>query len=80
MCIQVYDSYRCTLPINYVIDIKYDFILRFSLFREEGDTALHLIASLTSSSCDEETMEQMAEIAEVMVQKGADINRQNRKG
>ncbi|KAH9641473.1 hypothetical protein HF086_006089 [Spodoptera exigua] len=48
--------------------------------KEEGDTALHLIASLTSSSCDEETMEQMAEIAEVMVQKGADINRQNRKG
>lgn len=50
------------------------------MFREEGDTALHLIASLTSSSCDEETMEQMAEIAEVMVQKSADINRQNRKG
>lgn len=50
------------------------------VFREEGDTALHLIASLTSSSCDEETMEQMAEIATIIVQKGADINRQNRKG
>ncbi|KAJ0173068.1 hypothetical protein K1T71_011244 [Dendrolimus kikuchii] len=48
--------------------------------KEEGDSALHLIASLTSSSCDEETMEQMAEIAEVMIQKGVDINRQNKKG
>lgn len=48
--------------------------------REEGDTALHLIAALTSSSCDEETMNQMAEIADTMIQKSADINRQNRKG
>ncbi|XP_063628854.1 rabankyrin-5 [Cydia splendana] len=48
--------------------------------KEEGDTALHLIAGLTASSCDEETMDQMAEIAEVMIEKGADINRQNRKG
>lgn len=51
-----------------------------SVYREEGDTALHLIAALTSSSCDEETMDQMAEIVEVMIDKGADINRQNRKG
>lgn len=48
--------------------------------KEEGDTALHLIASLTTSSCDEETMEQMTEIAETMIQKNADINKQNRKG
>ncbi|KAI5634043.1 ankyrin repeats (3 copies) domain-containing protein [Phthorimaea operculella] len=48
--------------------------------KEEGDTALHLIASLTSSSCDEDTMTQMAEIAETMIAKGADVNRQNRKG
>lgn len=48
--------------------------------REEGDTALHLIAALTSSSCDEDTMEQMAEIAEIMIEKDADINRQNKKG
>ncbi|XP_060806538.1 rabankyrin-5 isoform X1 [Amyelois transitella] len=50
------------------------------LTKEEGDTALHLIAALTTSSCDEDTMEQMAQIAETMVEKGADINRQNRKG
>ncbi|XP_038214852.1 rabankyrin-5 [Zerene cesonia] len=48
--------------------------------KEEGDTVLHLIAGLTASSCDPETMEQMVEIAEIMVQKGTDINRQNRKG
>ncbi|KAL4711825.1 hypothetical protein ACJJTC_005994 [Scirpophaga incertulas] len=48
--------------------------------KEEGDTALHLLASLTSSSCDEDTMEQMAEIVTTMITKGADINRQNRKG
>lgn len=41
---------------------------------------LHLIATLTSSSCDPEIMDQMVEIAETVVQKGADINRQNRKG
>ncbi|XP_034827404.1 rabankyrin-5 [Maniola hyperantus] len=48
--------------------------------KEEGDTVLHLIAALTTSSCDAETMEQMVEIAEAAVQKGADLNRQNRKG
>ncbi|CAG9559103.1 unnamed protein product [Danaus chrysippus] len=48
--------------------------------KEEGDTVLHLIASLTNSSCDQETMDQMIEIAGIAVQKGADINRQNRKG
>ncbi|CAH2259533.1 jg24264 [Pararge aegeria aegeria] len=48
--------------------------------KEEGDTVLHLIAALTTSSCDSETMEQMVEIAEAAVKKGADLNRQNRKG
>ncbi|XP_013141938.1 PREDICTED: serine/threonine-protein phosphatase 6 regulatory ankyrin repeat subunit A [Papilio polytes] len=48
--------------------------------KEEGDTVLHLIAALTSSSCEPDTMEQMVEIAETVVAKGADINRQNRKG
>ncbi|XP_045517988.1 rabankyrin-5 [Pieris brassicae] len=48
--------------------------------KEEGDTILHLIAGLTASSCDPETMEQMVEIAAIVVQKGIDINRQNRKG
>ncbi|XP_052739096.1 rabankyrin-5 isoform X3 [Bicyclus anynana] len=48
--------------------------------KEEGDTVLHLIAALTTSSCDVHTMEQMVEIAEAAVKKGADLNLQNRKG
>ncbi|XP_041972423.1 rabankyrin-5 [Aricia agestis] len=48
--------------------------------KEEGDTALHLIAALTASSCDADTMDQMVEIADAILQKGVDINRQNRKG
>lgn len=48
--------------------------------KEESDTALHLIAALTTNSCDEEAMEQLAEVAEIMIDQGADINKQNRKG
>ncbi|CAG9104276.1 unnamed protein product [Plutella xylostella] len=48
--------------------------------KEEGDTALHLIAALTPSSCDADTLDALADVAGELLRRGADVNRQNRKG
>lgn len=48
--------------------------------RVTADTALHLICTYSEKSCDPETFIEMIAIGKMIVENGADLNAQNRKG
>lgn len=48
--------------------------------RVTADTALHLICTYSEKSCDTDTFAEMVAIGKIIVENGADLNAQNRKG
>lgn len=50
------------------------------IFRDNGDSVLHLIAGLNVASHNEETLDAMSKVAEKVISKGININSQNKSG
>lgn len=48
--------------------------------KETADTALHLVCTYSEKSCDNDTFNDMVQVAEALIQKSADPNMQNRRG